>query len=150
MKRILSTNKKDYFMGSDFTYEDMENTDLVNWDYTLTGSEEKDGVDCYVIDGLPNNDAERKQTAYSRIVNWVGKQDFISRRMDFYDKKERLSKVLRFEEIKPVSATDVRPRAHRFLMDNLITKHKTELAFSKIELDVKVDDDIFSQRNLRQ
>ncbi len=39
VKRILSSNKTDYFMGSDFTYEDMENRDLVNWTYTLLGTD---------------------------------------------------------------------------------------------------------------
>lgn len=150
VKRILSTNKKDYFMGSDFTYEDMENADLINWDYTLKGSEEQGGVDCYLVEGVPNNDDERKQTAYSKVLNWVGKKDFLSRRVEYYDKKDRLSKILTFDEIRPTAEDDPRPRAHRFLMENLITKHKTVLAFRKIDLDVDVDEDVFSQRNLRQ
>jgi hypothetical protein len=35
-------------------------------------------------------------------------------------------------------------------MDNYLTKHKTELLMREIKLDVPVDDDIFSQRNMRR
>jgi len=150
VKRILSTNKKDYFMGSDFTYEDMENADLINWDYTVLREEPQSGVDCYVVQALPNNDTKRRNSGYSKVINWVGKKDFVSRRTEYYDKKNRKSKILTFEDIRPTSPTDPRPRAHKMLMDNLITGHKTQLSFTTIELDVPVNDKVFSQRNLRQ
>ncbi len=150
IKRILSSNKTDYFMGSDFTYEDMENLDLVNWTYKLTGSETIDGVDCYVLEEAPNNDEEAKDSGYTKRVSWIAKSDFIPRRIEFYDKKKRLSKRMGFEDIRPTSDSDPRPRAHKMTMENFITKHKTVLFFEKLDLDVEVDDDVFSQRNLRQ
>jgi hypothetical protein len=150
VKRILSSNKKDYFMGSDFTYEDMENIDLVNWDYTLKGQEKAGGVDCYVVEAVPNNDTKREESGYSKTVAWVGKDDFLMRKVEYYDKKGRLSKRLTLEDIRPTSSEDPRPRAHKLTMENFITKHKTELDLKKLELDVAVDDDVFSQRNMRQ
>ena len=150
VKRILSSNKTDYFMGSDFTYEDMENMDLVNWDYTLTGTETIDGVECYVIEEAPNNEKEAKESGYSKRTSWIAKTDFLPRRVDFYDKKGRLAKRLVFEDIHPTSGDDPRPRAHRMKMENFITRHKTTLVFDKLELDVPIDDDVFSQRNLRR
>ncbi len=150
VKRILSSNKKDYFMGSDFTYEDMENLDLVNWDYKLIGSEAIDGVDCYVIEETPNNEKEAKESGYSKRISWIAKTDFLPRRVDFYDKKGRLAKRLHFEDIHPTSPDDPRPRAHKLTMENFITKHKTILIFDKLELDVPINDEVFSQRNLRQ
>ena len=149
VKRILSSNKSDYFMGSDFTYEDMENIDLVNWAFTKTGSETIDGTDCFVVEALPNNDKERDETAYSKTISWVAKSDFIARRVDFFDKKDRHAKRLSVSDVRPTSGADPRPRARRLEMENYITKHKTVLAIEEIELDVKVDDDMFSQRNLR-
>ena len=35
-------------------------------------------------------------------------------------------------------------------MENYVTKHKTVLVMEKLELDVPVDEEIFSQRNMRQ
>ena len=137
-------------MGSDFTYEDMENLDLKNWTFTLTGSETIDGVGCYVLEAKPNNDDEVKESAYSKVVYWSGKEDFLFRRVDYYDKKDRHSKRLASSDIKPTAETDPRPRAHRLVMENFLTKHNTELLMREIHLDVPVDDDIFSQRNMRR
>ena len=150
VKRILSSNKKDYFMGSDFTYEDMENADLINWDFTLKGKEKVDGVDCYIVEAVPNNPGEAKETAYSKTVSWVGTQDFLARRADYYDKKGRLAKKFKTDDIHATSGGDRRLRAHKITMENLITRHKTILTFHTLELDIKVNDEIFSQRSLRQ
>jgi hypothetical protein len=150
VKRILSSNKSDYFMGSDFTYEDMENLDLVNWTYTLVGTEAVDGVDCYLVDSTPSNDKERSETAYSKIKYWIAIEDSLFRKVDYYDKQDRLSKRLVTADIHVTSPTDPRKRAHRLEMENFLTQHKTHLVLSTLELDVAVDDEAFSQRRLAQ
>ncbi|MFQ5352716.1 MAG: outer membrane lipoprotein-sorting protein [Candidatus Binatia bacterium] len=150
VKRILSSNKKDYFMGSQFTYEDMENLDLRNWDYTLDAPQTEAGVECHVLVAVPNNEREAKETNYSKRISWIGKADMLPRKIEFYDKSGRLAKVLVFEDIRPASESNPRPRAHKLTMDNLIKKHKTVLEITKLELDVEVNDSVFSQRNLRQ
>jgi hypothetical protein len=150
VKRILSSNKTDYFMGSDFTYWDMENVDLINWDYTLEGEEDVDGVATYKVSGKPKNDAELEESGYTRTLVWIGKEDFLVRKAEYYDTKDRLAKTLEASDIRPVGEGGAHPRAHQVRMNNLITKHSTVLTFSTLELDVSVDDKVFSQRNLRQ
>ncbi|MFP6625641.1 MAG: outer membrane lipoprotein-sorting protein [Deltaproteobacteria bacterium] len=150
VKRILSSNKKDSFMGSDFSYEDMENLDLINQDYRLVGTETIAGQDCWIIESTPNNEEEIRDSAYSKTVSWIAKKDFLTHKVEFHDKKNRLAKRLLLEDIHPTSDNDPRPRAHRMLMYNLITKHKTVLDLSTLELDVEVNDEMFSQRNLRR
>jgi hypothetical protein len=150
VKRILASNKSDYFMGSDFTYEDMENLDLVNWTYTLARTEAVDGVECYLLDATPNNDKERSETAYSKMQYWIGVEDSIFRKVDYYDKKDRLSKRLTTADIRPTAPGDTRERAHKLEMQNLLTEHKTRLEMSTLELDVPVSDELFSQRSLTQ
>ncbi|MFT4570189.1 MAG: hypothetical protein ACI8TX_001424 [Hyphomicrobiaceae bacterium] len=150
IKRILSSNKTDYFMGSDFTYWDMENVDLLNWDYELLGAETVDGVETWKVAGVPKTDEERKESGYTRTVTWIGKADFLARKSELHDKKERHAKSLTASDIRPVSDDDPRPRAHVVEMSNLISKHRTTLTFTTMELDVDVDEKVFSQRNLRQ
>lgn len=150
VKRILSSNKSDYFMGSDFTYEDMENLDLVNWTYTLAGTETVDGVECHVLDAVPSNDKEKAETAYSKLKYWIGVEDSLFRKVDYYDKKDRLSKRLTTADIRTTSPTDPRKRAHKLTMENFLTKHITRLEMRELQLDVPVSDELFSQRSLRE
>jgi hypothetical protein len=147
-KRILSSNKTDYFMGSDFTYWDMENLDFVNWEYKLLGSETVSSVDCWIVEALPLNDKEREESGYLKTVSWIAKTDDIPRKIEFHDRKERLAKVLVFTDIRPTTAGDSRLRAHTMTMDNLLTEHKTVLKMDVLELDVAVDDEVFSERNM--
>ena len=150
VKRILSSNKTDYFMGSDFSYWDMENLDLANWEYRVTGEETLEGVDCWILEATPLNEDERKESGYDKTVSWIGKTDMLPRRVDYHDTKGRHAKRLTTADIRPTSADDPRPRAHRLTMENYITKHKTVLVMDTLELDVTVDEEIFSQRNMRQ
>jgi len=150
VKRILSSNKTDYFMGSDFSYWDMENLDLANWEYRVTGDETLEGVDCWILEATPLNEDEREESGYDKTVSWIGKADMLPRRVDYHDTKGRHAKRLTTGDIRPTSADDPRPRAHRLTMENYITKHKTVLVMDTLELDVTVDEEIFSQRNMRQ
>ena len=150
VKRILSSNKTDYFMGSDFSYWDMENLDLANWEYRVTGEETLEEVDCWILEATPLNEDERKESGYDKTVSWIGKTDMLPRRVDYHDTKGRHAKRLTTGDIRPTSADDPRPRSHRLTMENYITKHKTVLVMDTLELDVTVDEEIFSQRNMRQ
>ncbi len=147
-KRILSSNKTDYFMGSDFTYWDMENLDFANWDYKLTGSETIAGVECWIVEARPLNDKEGEESGYIKTVSWIAKSDDIARKVEFHDRKERLAKRLTFADVRPTAASDLRPRPHTMTMENLLTQHKTVLKMDVLELDVTVDDEVFSERNM--
>jgi len=149
VKRILSSNKTDYFMGSDFTYWDMENVDLINWDYTLSATEDVDGVRCYVVSATPKNDEEANESGYQKVVYWIGDGDWVPRKCEYTDAKGKLAKRLSLQDVRPTSPADPRPRAHRMVMENFLTKHRSTLDLTTLELDVAVDDDVFSQRNMR-
>jgi hypothetical protein len=149
VKRILSSNKGDYFMGSDFTYEDMENIDLTNWTYSVEGKEVLDGTECWIIDAVANTDKERGETSYNKLRYWVGTDDHIIRKIDYTDKKDRHSKQLIVSDIRPTSSTDSRKRGHKMEMKNFLTEHRTLIDITTLELDVPVDDNTFSQRSLQ-
>jgi len=148
VKRILSSNKTDYFMGSDFTYWDMENIDLKNWDYRIAGYDEVDGTKTLVLASIPNKQSETDESGYSKVVYWVGDQDWTPRRIEYTDTKQRLAKRLSISDVRPTKAGDPRVRGHKLTMDNLLTEHRTTIEYGTLELDVPVDDGLFSQRSL--
>lgn len=150
VKRILSSNKTDDFMGSDFTYEDMENADLDNWKYTLVAEETVEGVDCWKIEAEPLTDRERSESGYTKRVEWISRADYLPRQVEFTDKKGRLSKKMTAGDVRIVPGDDPRPRAHRITMVNLLTGHRTVLDIRDIQLDIEIPEKVFSQRNLKQ
>jgi hypothetical protein len=83
--RISGKARKGSFMGSDFTYEDMEMSDPP--DATHKVISEEGGV--WIIDTEPGADS-----SYSRIVTHVTKADFIPRKIEFFDQDGDPLKVL--------------------------------------------------------
>lgn len=91
-RRIASsgTEAEGSFMGTDFTYEDMGDRKISKDDYTLLGEETVDGVECYKVDCVSKAHTEKDP----RRVVYIGKDDFILRKCEFYDRQNQLHRVL--------------------------------------------------------
>jgi len=78
------------FMGTDFTYEDMGDRALSKDDYSLLGEETVDGVECYKVDCVSKAGTEKDP----RRVIYVGKEDYLLYKAEFYDRQNTLHRVL--------------------------------------------------------
>ena len=89
-------------MGSDFSYQDMMESDKLTdlYDFELIGEEEMDGRQCYVLEGIAK---ENEEVSYYRRKSWIDKERFIGLKEELYAQSGRLLKemnVLRVEEIE--------------------------------------------------
>ena len=80
-KRISSDSKSDYFMGSDFTYDDLGDRKLDDDTHKLIGEETIDGVDYYLVESTPKDE----EYMYSKTKTWIRKDSFIGLKKEFYD-----------------------------------------------------------------
>jgi len=119
VKRISGGSKDDYFMGSDFTYEDMEKRSPKKDVHKLLKSETLEGEQCYVIESVPKEEGQ-----YSKRVAWVIKDKWIPLKIEFYDEDEEL-----FQDMR-----------------NVQRSHKTVIKLSNIELEKGLGDEKFTQR----
>ncbi len=149
VRRISSSEKSDSFMGSDFSYEDVEQNDLDNYAYTLLREEVFDDQSCYVIQSIPVNEQTIKETAYSRTEVWIRQDNFIAARVDYFNHKGDHFKTMRSDNIRPIDGTD-KWRAHLIDMRNVSTGHHTELHYDSIQIDRGLDDNLFTQRYLER
>ena len=91
--RIAGKARKGAFMGSDFSYEDLEISDSDEAKHTLISQTDS----TWVIDTIPGSDS-----SYSRIQSTVSKSDYLPRLIAFYDAKGQHKKTLEILE----TATD--------------------------------------------
>ena len=89
VNRIAGKARKGSFMGSDFAYEDLEVSGLEDARHTLV--EETDAH--WVIDSVPG-----EGSSYSRMRSTVTKADKVPARVEFFDSKGALLKVLTVEQ----------------------------------------------------
>ena len=146
VRRIAARGKKGSFMGSDFTYKDMEAINIDEWKYRLLREEEYEERKCYVVEATPADEEVLQETGYSKKISWIDSENFIVRKVEFYDETGNLLKVLTLEEYKLLA--EKYWIAHKMTMKNVQTGHSTELIFRKMKVDVEIPDLYFTPRYL--
>ncbi|MBC7922593.1 MAG: outer membrane lipoprotein-sorting protein [Ferruginibacter sp.] len=149
VRRISASNETDNFIGSDFTYEDLDREDLDQYAYTSLGAEKIDNADCYVVQAVPNNEQKKKESGYSKRSIYVRKDNFTVVQTKYYDKNGELLKVLRGTDVRLAKGTD-KWRAYRLELNNLRTGHKTILTFQNVAINRGIDQEFFTQRYLER
>lgn len=144
-RRLGSHMKKRKVMGSDFSYEDQAGGRFSEkYKGVLLRVEEQGDVDCYVLELTPTPAGP----SYRKIVAWVAKTDFVTRRVDFYrDDEEEPFKRLITEDIREVGDKVV---PHRITMMNLEDQTRTVNVVTEIQYGVKIPDFVFEARNLER
>ena len=150
VRRISASDRGDYLLGTDFTYEDIKKESKVTLeDYTrkTLREEEIDGNPVYVIEATPVSTEVAEELGYGKVVQWVDKNIWITRKSEFYDTRGNHLKTTLFKDIKQA---DEIWTAHRLEVDNHKTNHKTVFVFSNIIYDKGVRDDYFTKRAIRR
>jgi len=148
-RRITATVRDQSFMGTDFSYRDLEILgEIQDWTEEeaptkLVGEENVDGHACHVIELRP----QQKGMSYSRIVTWMDREKLVFRKMDFHDKDG--------EHVKTLDLTDIRdigpiPTAHRMEMRSLKKGSWTVAELAEVAYDTGLSDDFFTERHLER
>jgi len=150
VRRISASDRGDYFLGTDFTYEDIKKESKVTLeDYTRKTLREEalNGNPGYVIEATPVNSEVADELGYGKVIQWVDKNIWMTRKSEFYDVRGKLLKTTLFKDIKQI---DTIWTAHRLEVDNHKTGHKTVFVFTDVVYDKEVRDDFFTQRAMRR
>ncbi len=145
MQRIAKGGGRNYFMGTDFTYEDMQSEEFDDYKYTLLKEEPyADEGTCYVVEAIPANKEKERESGYSKRIMWLRKDIFLTVKIDFYDRRKKLIKTQTNSAIENVKGTIW--RAKKALMDNHKAKHKTAIMVVKREVNEEIPDKTFTER----
>ncbi len=148
VRRISAADRGDYFMGTDFTFEDMKQTpELSDYRWRLLGSETINGHDCWKVEGVPVSDAVMQELGYSRMVQYVRKDNAFPIRVDYWDRAGRELKHLRVLKLKKIQGI-WSPLSIE--MENVQTNHKTVLDFADQRYNTGLKDRLFTQRSLKR
>jgi outer membrane lipoprotein-sorting protein len=148
-RRIAGSDKTDKFVGSEFTYEDMETEDLNAHSYNLVESDTMDGVEAWVIEAIPTDTKKIKETAYSKRILWVDKKYHLWIQVKYYNKEGAYSKVFKARDIRQVPSTD-KWRAYVMTMEDVREGNESLLEYTDYKIDQGVKDDYFTERYLKR
>ena len=132
------------WMGSDFTNDDLVKESSMVDDYThrLIGTETADAP-AYVVEAIPKPDAA---VVWGRVVFHVRQSDFLPLRVEFYDERGAVVRVLTYSDIKPMGGRtiptrwEMRPVAKPGYMTTIVLERAT--------FNEPIGAEVFTQRNL--
>ncbi|HHN48382.1 MAG TPA: outer membrane lipoprotein-sorting protein [Bacteroidales bacterium] len=139
VRRISSDGKSDYFMGSDFTYDDLGDRHPNEDTHTLLREETIDEKVCYVVESVPKDPSYM----YSKTITWVMKDNFLGLKREFYDRNGKLLKV---QNIKKFDKIEGFWTILETEMKNVQKNHRTDMDFKKVEINTGVSDSQFTER----
>ena len=139
IKRISSDSKNDYFMGSDFTYDDLGDRKLDADNHKFIKEETIDGKACYVVESI----SKEEDYMYSKTKTWIRKDNFIGKKKEFYDEDGDLLKVLSIKKVEQISGLWIISHSE---MKNVQKNHKTSMQLSAIKVNTGVPASKFSER----
>jgi outer membrane lipoprotein-sorting protein len=149
-RRIVSSEKSKNFMGSEFTYADMTPPALNDFTFNKLAEETVNGVLCYTIEWLPNDEEIAEENGFSRRIAYVGREDFVIRKSVYYDLDGELHKELTVHAIKELDTVNHKYRAVKLEMVNLQNNRKSYLENESLEFNSDIDDDYFTTRYLER
>ena len=82
---VVADNKRDSFVGSDLTFDDIIGHKPADWTHALMRADTFEGRAVWVIESLPKDDAIRERTGYSRRVSWIDRKTFVPLKLEFWD-----------------------------------------------------------------
>ena len=124
LKRIASGGRRDYFMGTDFSFEDLVSEQRDNFTYEILDETDWEGSPSYVIEASPIN--KDIVTAYQKRHLTIRKDIFFVVQVDYFEQRSgKLLKRLVSDNLEQIEGSMW--RANRSVMDNYKKKSKTRL-----------------------
>jgi outer membrane lipoprotein-sorting protein len=149
VRRIAARDARSSFVGSDFTYEDVSGRNIAADTHGLLREEKLGDRDCYVVESVPKEPID-----YVKRISWIDKATFLPLKEEYYDVQNQLARMFTADKIEDIVATEGRerksyPTVTKRTMKNLKTGHRTEVTFTSVSYNVGLQDNIFTERYLR-
>jgi outer membrane lipoprotein-sorting protein len=142
-RRIALQDRSTRFFGTDFSFEDLEERDVNQYDYVLIGDDAVDGATCWKIQSTPK---EAKSSQYTRSIVWIRKDNYAFARIENYV-KDQVVRRLNYSDIQNLQGIWT---ARQLEMADLRRGSRTRLNLEKLQYNLPFSDDDFTLLAIRR
>ena len=131
-------------LGSDISYEDMTGGKDRASQYSIEISREETvlGRECWVL----TLTAKTRTVPYPKEIVWIDKQDYLVLKGEYYTKSGRLLKEMEVLEIGELDGITLALKTR--ISDKMKSDSETLMIIRDLEVDIRLDDDVFSLEEL--
>ncbi len=154
-KRIASSDKSGSFMGSDFTYSDMNGFQIEDWDYEFYKKKEDmvDSFKTWIITGNPKVSKKQKvikETGYLKSRMWVRQDNYLMVKGMFWVKKGKKIKHFSAKEIKKIDGIWTPHEIRMTTTKKKKFEHSSIIKTIKVEYNIELKDNIFTIQKMER
>ncbi len=142
-RRIALQDRSTRFFGTDFSFEDLEERDVDQYDYRFTGEETIDGAPCWRIDARPK---QSKTSQYTLSRTWIRKDNYVAAQYENFIKDQPVRRL----EQKDIQNIQGIWTARTLEMTDLRRKSRTVMRLEKLEYNIPLKEDEFTVQALRR
>ena len=142
-RRIALQDRSTRFFGTDFSFEDLEERDINQYEYRLVGNDTIDGVACWRLESKPR---QGKVSQYAKADIWIRKDTYAVVRIDSWIKNDVARRLVYgdFEQVQGIWT------ARHLEMTDLRRKSRTVLRLDKLQYNVTLEENNFTLQALRR
>jgi len=89
-RRIALQDRSTRFFGTDFSFEDLEERDVDQYDYSMLGNDTIEGAGCWKIEMTPKRS---RSSHYTRSIAWIRKDNYVLARLDHFVEDEVVKRL---------------------------------------------------------
>jgi hypothetical protein len=141
-RRIALQDRSTRFFGTDFSFEDLEERDVNQYDYRLLGEQAVDGVACWRIESTPS---QKKVSQYTRSEVWIRKDTYAFAQVENFIKSD-LVRRLKYSDLALVQGIWT---ARKLEMNDLRRNSRTILTLEKLQYSIPLKEEDFTIQALR-
>lgn len=143
-KRVATNSKEGPFLGTDFSFADIERLRVADYRYKLAGEVTSQSRPCYRLEATTPDGLENPRTGYSRLVIDIDRERNIVLHQDFYRGAQKIKTfdVRKMEQVQGFwTVTDA-------VMTNLAEGGQTQFLTRGARYNLGLADKLFSQMTL--
>jgi outer membrane lipoprotein-sorting protein len=142
-RRVAAQDRRARFFGTDFSFEDLEERDVDQYDYVLQGEDTIDGERCWKIAATPK---AGKRSQYTASTYWIRKNTYTVAQIENFE-AERLIRRVTYRGLTQVQNVWT---AKNIEVEDLDRRSRTVLTLDSIEYNVTLGADLFTVQALRR
>lgn len=149
VKRIPTSDKSSSFMGSDFSYYDMTDRDVDDFEYKILKHVKVRGKDTTMIESTPKTKDVIDESGYTKTIGLIREDiDMVVRSIGFL--KNGKKKYLDVKKMHKQDGIWVIDEMTMTTKQGKNTLHKTILNFDNIQVNPEISDEMLTTRRLEK
>ncbi|MDX1474183.1 MAG: outer membrane lipoprotein-sorting protein [Reinekea sp.] len=153
-RRVASADQSGAFLGSDFSYADVNGFELEWYDYELIEpSVLVDGHDCWLIEYTPKSDIEQRvisKTGNIRTRVWIRKDILMLVKSQIWQEQAGRIKFFKASEISEIENIWTAMTQQMVTTRNGKLEHSTVLQTHSIKYNIELEDRLFTVANMQR